>query len=42
MNVASPCPGRVERFVVRAGESYPVGAVFGYWKPASKTQRAWV
>jgi pyruvate/2-oxoglutarate dehydrogenase complex dihydrolipoamide acyltransferase (E2) component len=30
MNVASPCPGRVERFVVRAGASYPVGAVLGY------------
>src|SRR5512144_3305353 len=30
MNVASPCPGRVERFLVRPGESYPVGAVLGY------------
>jgi pyruvate/2-oxoglutarate dehydrogenase complex dihydrolipoamide acyltransferase (E2) component len=30
MNVASPCPGRVERFVVKQGESYPVGAVLGY------------
>jgi pyruvate/2-oxoglutarate dehydrogenase complex dihydrolipoamide acyltransferase (E2) component len=30
MNVASPCPGRVERFLVKPGESYPVGAVLGY------------
>ena len=30
MNVASPCRGRVERFVVKQGESYPVGAVLGY------------
>ncbi len=30
MNVASPCPGRVERFTVKLGESYPVGAVLGY------------
>jgi pyruvate/2-oxoglutarate dehydrogenase complex dihydrolipoamide acyltransferase (E2) component len=30
MNVASPCPGRVERFVVKQGESYPVGTVLGY------------
>ena len=30
MNVASPCPGRVERFLVKPGESYAVGAVLGY------------
>ena len=30
MNVASPCPGRVEQFLVKPGESYPVGAVLGY------------
>jgi pyruvate/2-oxoglutarate dehydrogenase complex dihydrolipoamide acyltransferase (E2) component len=30
MNVASPCPGRVEQFRVKVGESYPVGAVLGY------------
>src|SRR5438552_9692937 len=30
MNVASPCPGRVEKFLVRLNESYPVGAVLGY------------
>jgi pyruvate/2-oxoglutarate dehydrogenase complex dihydrolipoamide acyltransferase (E2) component len=30
MNLASPCPGRVERFLVKPGESYPVGAVLGY------------
>ena len=30
MNVASPCPGRVEKFLVKLSESYPVGAVLGY------------
>ncbi len=30
MNVTSPCPGRVERFLVKPGTSYPVGAVLGY------------
>jgi pyruvate/2-oxoglutarate dehydrogenase complex dihydrolipoamide acyltransferase (E2) component len=30
MNVASPCPGCVEKFLVKTGVSYPVGAVLGY------------
>jgi pyruvate/2-oxoglutarate dehydrogenase complex dihydrolipoamide acyltransferase (E2) component len=30
MNVASPCAGRIEKFSVHTGESYPVGAVLGY------------
>jgi pyruvate/2-oxoglutarate dehydrogenase complex dihydrolipoamide acyltransferase (E2) component len=30
MNVAVPCPGRVEKFLVQLNESYPVGAVLGY------------
>jgi pyruvate/2-oxoglutarate dehydrogenase complex dihydrolipoamide acyltransferase (E2) component len=30
MNVASPCRGRVERFLVKLGVSYPVGAVLGF------------
>src|SRR5678815_1239302 len=30
MNVASPCPGRVEKLSVTLNESYPVGAVLGY------------
>src|SRR5512136_2459712 len=30
MNVTSPCRGRVETFLVKPGESYPVGAVLGY------------
>ena len=41
MNVASPCPGRVEKFLVKLNESYPVGAVLGYSKPARKTPRGW-
>src|ERR1044071_7686559 len=30
MNVAAPCPGRVEKLLVNLTESYPVGAVLGY------------
>src|SRR6267154_390118 len=30
MNVPSPCPGRVQKWLVRLGESYPVDAVLGY------------
>ena len=30
MNVAAPCPGRVEKLLVSLNESYPVGAVLGY------------
>lgn len=30
MNVPSTCRGKVERFLVRLNESYPVGAVLGY------------
>jgi pyruvate/2-oxoglutarate dehydrogenase complex dihydrolipoamide acyltransferase (E2) component len=30
MNVAAPCSGAVESFLVEVNESYPVGAVLGY------------
>ena len=30
MNVASPCPGRIEKLLAKPGESYPVGAVLGW------------
>lgn len=30
MNVTSPCPGKVEKLLVKLNESYPVGAVLGY------------
>jgi pyruvate/2-oxoglutarate dehydrogenase complex dihydrolipoamide acyltransferase (E2) component len=30
MNVAAPCPGRVEKLLVKQSESYAVGAVLGY------------
>src|SRR5436190_12678284 len=39
MNVASPCPGRVEKLLVELNESYPVGAVLGYLE-ASKADAA--
>jgi Pyruvate/2-oxoglutarate dehydrogenase complex, dihydrolipoamide acyltransferase (E2) component, and related enzymes len=30
MTVASPCPGKVQEFLAKQNESYPVGAVLGY------------
>src|SRR2546421_3292484 len=39
MNVASPCSGRVQKFLVEVNESYPVCAVLGYLK-ASKEDAA--
>ena len=30
LNITSPCPGRMERFLAKPGTSYPVGAVLGY------------
>jgi len=30
MNVAAPCPGKVERLLAKVSESYPVGAILGY------------
>ena len=36
MNVASPCPGKVEKFLVKLNESYAVGAVLGYLDASSE------
>jgi pyruvate/2-oxoglutarate dehydrogenase complex dihydrolipoamide acyltransferase (E2) component len=36
MNVASPCPGKVEKFLTRLNESYPVGTVLGYLLASSE------
>jgi pyruvate/2-oxoglutarate dehydrogenase complex dihydrolipoamide acyltransferase (E2) component len=36
MNVASPCPGRVEKLSVKLNESYPVGAVLGYLEASAE------
>jgi len=30
MNVAAPCPGKLQAFSVTVGDSYPVGSVLGY------------
>jgi pyruvate/2-oxoglutarate dehydrogenase complex dihydrolipoamide acyltransferase (E2) component len=30
LNVSSPCPGKVQRLLVKLDESYPVGTVLGY------------
>src|SRR5882724_7074587 len=30
MNVTSPCPGLIQKFLVQINESYPVGTVLGY------------
>ncbi len=32
MNVTSPCRGKVDQFLARLSESYPVGAVLGYFE----------
>src|SRR5690242_6715709 len=36
MNVASPCPGRVEKLSIKLSESYPVGAVLGYLEASAE------
>jgi pyruvate/2-oxoglutarate dehydrogenase complex dihydrolipoamide acyltransferase (E2) component len=36
MNVASPCPGRVEKLSIKLNESYPVGAVLGYLEASAE------
>src|ERR1043166_2138354 len=36
MNVASPCPGHVEKWTVKLNESYPVGAVLGYLQASAE------
>src|ERR1044071_6145705 len=36
MNVASPCSGRVEKFLVKLNESYPVGAILGYLEASNE------
>ncbi|HVV72844.1 MAG TPA: 2-oxo acid dehydrogenase subunit E2 [Verrucomicrobiae bacterium] len=36
MNVTSPCPGRVEKLMVKLNESYPVGAVLGYLEASAE------
>src|SRR5439155_15118006 len=36
MNVASPCPGRVQKLLVKLNESYPVGCVLGYLEASAE------
>jgi pyruvate/2-oxoglutarate dehydrogenase complex dihydrolipoamide acyltransferase (E2) component len=36
MNVSSPCPGRIEKILVKVDESYPVGAVLGYLETSAE------
>jgi pyruvate/2-oxoglutarate dehydrogenase complex dihydrolipoamide acyltransferase (E2) component len=36
LNVASPCPGRVQSLMVKENESYPVGAVLGYLEASAE------
>src|SRR5205814_9930593 len=36
MNVASPCPGRVEKLSIKLNESYPVGTVLGYLEASAE------
>ena len=39
MNVASPCPGKVGRLLVKLHEIYPVGAVLGYLEVTDEDAR---
>ena len=39
MNVTSPCSGRIQEFLAKTNESYPVGAVLGYLE-ASREEAA--
>jgi pyruvate/2-oxoglutarate dehydrogenase complex dihydrolipoamide acyltransferase (E2) component len=39
MNVSSPCPGKVDRLLVKLNESYPVGAVLGYLEVTDEDAR---
>jgi len=36
MNVASPCRGKIEKFLVKLNESYPVGATLGYLEASAE------
>src|SRR5580765_472685 len=36
LNVASPCRGKLQNFVVKLTESYPVGAVLGYLEASAE------
>lgn len=36
MNVSSPCPGKIEKILVKVDESYPVGAVLGYLEASAE------
>jgi pyruvate/2-oxoglutarate dehydrogenase complex dihydrolipoamide acyltransferase (E2) component len=36
MNITSPCPGKVGKFLVKLNESYPVGAVLGYFEASAE------
>ncbi len=39
MNLAAPCPGRVEKILVNPSQSYAVGAVLGYLEASSEDAR---
>lgn len=36
LNLAAPCRGKVEKFVAKLSESYPVGAVLGYLEASAE------
>jgi len=36
LNLAAPCPGKIEKFVAKITESYPVGAVLGYLEASAE------
>lgn len=36
LNLVAPCRGKIEKFVAKVGESYPVGAVLGYLEASAE------
>jgi pyruvate/2-oxoglutarate dehydrogenase complex dihydrolipoamide acyltransferase (E2) component len=36
LNLAAPCPGKIENFVAKLSESYPVGAVLGHLEASAE------
>src|SRR4051794_26853681 len=36
LNLTAPCPGKIEKFVAKISESYPVGATLGYLEASAE------
>src|SRR4051794_5942337 len=36
LNLVAPCPGKIEKFIAKIGESYPVDATLGYLEASAE------